>query len=125
LPHQDAAAHKTEPSIRIERGRGSLERARPPPGIVVAERHVRRVQPRDAGVAAGRTGIDVEPYEFDIGKARMDELRGAVSRRIVDDDQTRTLGQCAHVREGRRQIEYAIVREHDDADGAHAAVRAQ
>jgi hypothetical protein len=97
--------------MAIEQVGGGAQGARLPPGVVVAQRDVRRVDGADADVAGGAAHVAVEPDDL---RGRSDDIGRAVGRRVVDDDDLRLLRQRGEPFERARQRVPPVAGRDDD-----------
>src|SRR5690606_27446922 len=87
-----------------------------PPGVVVAEGHVRGADPLDAEVARGRAQVGLAREQRDLGELAQHGLAGAVAGGAVHHDDGRLLGQRDHPFQHPPQALPAVVgHEHDPA----------
>ena len=118
LPDGDVGVDERDLGVGVEQVRGGAQRAGLVPAVVLGERDVGGVDRGHAGVAPGRARVRGQAHHVD-ARDPLGDLRCAVGRRVVDDDDARALGQAREVLERAGDAPGAVV--HDDDDG-HAGV---
>ena len=119
---QHAAREDGDARRGVHGARGSRQRARRPPRVVVAQGHVGRVERPQRDVARARSAVAIERDDLDVAVARTHGLDRPVARAVVDHDDGRALRQRRQAREGRKQPLAAIATHDDDGDRGNAHV---
>jgi hypothetical protein len=83
--------------MRVEQVGSAGQRAGPPPGVVVAERHVWRVNVPYRQVAAQRAEVLVAAQQGHLAEPLSDSVGGVVGGAVVDDHYGGAVGKCRHV----------------------------
>ena len=92
---EHVSSNKRKARVALEHVGRVGQRARQPPGVVVAERGVGSRDSEDSDRPGGRTEVPVELDDLDVRKGGPDGRSGAVGRAVVDDDDVRVLGKRA------------------------------
>lgn len=95
----------------------TLERIRLPPRVVVREGDVPGVGQSDAGVASDRADVVRQPDDLDLRIGRLDGVRRAVRRTVVDQDYRAAVPtQCVE------EFQPAVAADHDSRHGRREVV---
>jgi predicted RNA binding protein YcfA (HicA-like mRNA interferase family) len=112
---------QAEPGVAVEQVGGARQGARRPPGIVVGEGDVGRLDVPHADGAGGTAAVDAEGQDGHVGEVGVEEFRRAVDGAVVHDD-GRRLGEGAEMVEGRGESGEAVTRGDDHRDGGVGAI---
>ncbi|OMI35020.1 hypothetical protein SPAR_33476 [Streptomyces sparsogenes DSM 40356] len=112
-----AGGDQAEPGVLAQQPYGGGQGSRGPPGVVVAERHVRGVERPDAFVARQGSAVDRQRQEPDGGEVAGDHGARVVGGGVVDHQDRGAFGQVVEVAQGHGEGVGAVSGGDDHPDG--------